>query len=108
MKVMGSSLFILEAIVIGLAMPVSVVIYGYSKHDVLIAGFGLMVLCILCVGGLRRDRRTALLTGSVVQGIVIVKGIAIRPFLVPGIIFAIVWVLAINLSDKVDRAKALK
>lgn len=108
MKVMGSSLFILEAIVIGLAMPVAIVNYGYSKHDVLIAGFGLIVLCILTVGGLRRDRRTALFTGSIMQGIVIAKGMAIHPFLVPGIIFAIVWVLAINLSDKVDRAKALK
>ena len=105
MKVMGSSVLALEVIVLGLVMPVAHVVYGYRLATVVWTATALMLLCIVAIGGMRRDRRTAILTGSVVQVIVLVTGLFIAPFLVPAILFGLMWVLAIVLSAKVDAAK---
>ena len=107
MKVMGSALMVFQAIVIGLAMPVAIVVGGYPKGQTVTVGLALMLLCFLAIGGLRRDRRTALVTGSVVQLVVIAAGISIRPYLTPGIIFLLVWVLAVILSAKTDANKTV-
>lgn len=102
MKVMGSATMVFQAIVIGLAMPVAIVTGNYNRATVLTVGSLLALLCILSVGGIRRDRRTAITTGTAVQAIVIAAGIAVRPFLVPGILFGLVWFLAVKLSEKTD------
>jgi hypothetical protein len=107
MKVMGSSLLTLEAIVIGLAMPIAIVVGGEAKGGVMIAGFSLMALCILAVGGVRQDRKTAIRTCALVQLIVIAVGLKYSAFLFPGFIFLLVLGLAIRLSARVDAAKAL-
>lgn len=107
MKVMGSSLLSLEAIVIGLAMPIAIVVGDQPKGGVMIAGSSLMLLCILAVGGVRRDRKTAIRTCALVQLIVIAVGLKYSAFLFPGVIFSLVLALAIKLSARVDAAKAL-
>ena len=107
MKVMGSSLLTLEAIVIGLAMPIAIVVNDEPKSGVMLAGFALMALCILAVGGVRRDRKTAIRTCALVQLIIIAVGFKYTAFLFPGIIFLLVLALAIKLSARVDAAKAL-
>lgn len=108
MKVMGSAILVFEAIVLGLSIPISVVIYELPKSQTLWITFGLMLLCILAVGGVRRDRRTAITTGFLVQALIIVAGFKIDPLLFPGILFGLIWVLAIVLSKKVDEAKAAR
>ncbi len=107
MKVMGSALLTLEAIVIGLAMPIAIVVGGAAKGGVMIAGFALMILCIVAVGGVRHDRKTAIRTCAVVQLIIIAVGVKYTAFLFPGIVFSLVLALAIKLSARVDAAKAL-
>ena len=105
MKVMGSSVLAFEIIVLGLVMPVAYAVYDYPLLTVVWVTSGLSALCIFAIGGMRRGRNTAVITGTVVQILVIVAGLFIKPFLVPGILFGITWVLAIVLSGKVDAAK---
>ena len=106
MKVMGSAILFFEAIVLGLSIPISIVVYDVDKSLTLWVTFLLMLLCILAIGGVRHDRRTAITTGIVVQLIIIGTGIWVRPMLFPGVLFLLIWALAIVLSKKVDEAKA--
>ena len=105
MKVMGSAILFFEAIVLGLSIPISIVVYDVDKSLTLWVTFLLMLLCILAIGGVRHDRRTAITTGIVVQLIIIGTGIWVRPMLFPGVLFLLIWGLAIVLSKKVDEAK---
>lgn len=106
MKVMGSAVLALEVIVLGLVMPVAHVVYDFELSQVVWVTVGLITLCILGIGAMRRDRRTAVATGSVIQILVLVAGLFIKPFLVPAILFGLIWILAIVLSARVDEAKA--
>ena len=106
MKVMGSAILFFEAIVLGLSIPISIVVYDVDKSLTLWVTFLLMLLCILAIGGVRHDRRAAITTGIVVQLIIIGAGIWVRPMLFPGVLFLLIWGLAIVLSKKVDEAKA--
>ena len=105
MKVMGSAILFFEAIVLGLSIPISVVIYETSKSLTLWVTFLLMLLCILAIGGVRHDRRSAITTGLVVQIAIIIAGFWVGPLVFPGILFLLVWGLAMVLSKKVDEAK---
>ena len=105
MKVMGSAILFFEAIVLGLSIPISIVVYDVDKSLTLWVTFLLMLLCILAIGGVRHDRRAAITTGIVVQLIIIGTGIWVRPMLFPGVLFLLIWGLAIVLSKKVDEAK---
>ena len=108
MKVMGSAILFFEAIVLGLSIPISIVVYDVDKSLTLWVTFLLMLLCILAIGGVRHDRRAAITTGIVVQLIIIGTGIWVRPMLFPGVLFLLIWGLAIVLSKKVDEAKAVQ
>jgi hypothetical protein len=108
MKVMGSAILVFEAIVLGLSIPISIVVYEVDKALVLWTTFLLMVLCILAVGGVRHDKRAAITTGIVVQAIIIGVGIFVRPLLFPGILFLLIWGLAYVMNNKVDEAKAAR
>ena len=108
MKVMGSAILVFQATVIGLTVPVAVVMNDVPKSQAIWTSLALIVLCFLAVGGVRRDRRTAVTTALLVQAIVIGVGLAVRPMLFPGILFLIIWLLAINLSAKTDAAIAAK
>lgn len=100
MKVMGSATLFFEAIVIALAIPVGISIYDVPKTTAFIVGFGLATLCVIAVGAMRRDRRTAVLTGSLVQLLVLLASFLVKPLLIPGIMFTLIWVLAVRLSGK--------
>ena len=108
MKVMGSAILVFQAIVIGLTVPVAVVMSNVPKSQAIWTSVALIVLCFLAVGGVRRDRRTAVTTGLLVQVIIIATGFFVRPMLFPGILFLVIWLLAINLSAKTDAAIAAK
>ena len=105
---MGSAILFFEAIVLGLSIPISIVVYDVDRTLVLWATFLLMVLCILAVGGVRHDKRAAITTGIVVQAIIIGVGIVIRPLLFPGILFLLIWGMAYVAATKVDEAKAAR
>ncbi len=101
MKVMGSALLSLQAIVLGLTIPVAVVVYDVPKLRANLVVFSLMALCIVAIGGMRHDRTTAIRTAVVVQTAIILCGLLVKPLFFPGVLFALVWALAINLSGKI-------
>ena len=105
---MGSAILVFEAIVLGLSIPISVVVYDVNRALALWSTFLLMVLCILAVGGVRHDKKAAITTGIVVQAMIIGVGIFVRPLLFPGILFLLIWGLAYVVSNKVDEAKAAR
>ena len=105
---MGSAILVFGAIVLGLSIPISIVVYDVDRTLVLWATFLLMLLCILAVGGVRHDKRAAITTGIVVQAIIIGVGIVIRPLLFPGILFLLIWGMAYVVDNKVDAAKAAR
>lgn len=100
MKVMGSATLFFEAIVIALAIPVGISIYDVPKTTAFVVGFGLATLSVIAVGAMRRDRRTAVLTGSLVQLLVLLASFLVKPLLIPGIMFTLIWALAVRLSGK--------
>lgn len=100
MKVMGSATLFFEAIVIALAIPVGISIYEVPKTTALVVGLGLAILCVIAVGAMRKDRKTAVMTGSLVQLLVLVASFLVKPLLIPGIMFTLIWVLAVRLSGK--------
>ncbi len=100
MKVMGSATMVFQAIVIGLTIPVAVANYGVTVNTAIWVAAIFIVICFLAVGGIRRDRRTAIITGSLVQVLVLISAIWVRPMLFPGIVFTAIWLLAIKLSAK--------
>ena len=108
MKVMGSAILVFQAIVIGLTVPVAVAINEVPKSRALWVALALMITCLLAVGAVRRDRRAAITTGLLVQVLVLASAIVVRPMLFPGILFLLIWLLAINLSAKTDQAIAAK
>lgn len=105
---MGSAILIFEAIVLGLSIPVSIVVYDIDKTLALWATLLLIAICILAVGGVRRDKRTAISTGIAVQAIIIGVGIFVRPLLFPGILFLLIWGLAYVMNNRIDEAKAAR
>ena len=102
MKVMGSAVLAFEVIVLGLVMPVAHVVYDYELSTVVWVTVGLSVLCILGIGAMRRDSRTAVMTGSLIQALVLLAGIFIKPFLVPAILFGLIWILAVVLNGRIS------
>lgn len=107
MKILGSSMFIIEAIVVGLTIPVSINA-GFSSKEVYLSVGGLMVMCILAAGAMRRDRSTAVRVGIFVQVIICLKALSMPALMFPGLIFWAVLIYAIYASGKVDAAKSVK
>ena len=105
---MGSAILVFEAIVLGLSIPVSVVVYDVDSTLAIWGTFLLMVVCILAVGGVRHDKRAAITTGIVVQAMIIGVGIFVPPLLFPGVLFLLIWGLAYVMNNKVDEAKAAR
>ena len=108
MKVMGSAMLIFEALVLGLVMPVAMVQSEHSHGAIIGLASALMLLCLLAVGGIRRDRRTAIATGSIVQVAVLAAGIAISQFMVPAVLFGLIWLLVVKLSAKTDVVRTVE
>lgn len=100
MKVMGSATLLFEAIVIALTIPVAISIYDVPKNLTLVVALSLTLICILAIGAVRRDRKTAVIAGSVVQLLVLLSAIFVPPMLFPGIVFGSIWALSVKLSEK--------
>jgi hypothetical protein len=64
-----------------------------------------MLLCIYAISAMRGPAKRAIIVGTVVQSVVVITGLWINAYLVPGIIFGLCWALAIWLSGKIDRFK---
>jgi hypothetical protein len=92
---------VMEAIVIGLAIPVAIVL-EHANHG-LAGGIGgaLAVLAVLIGGVVGRPRMGwAVYAGTVLQVLVIAAGVVVSAMYVLGVIFAALWVTGIWLARR--------
>ena len=90
------TVLIMEAIVIGLAIPVAIV--GEHANRGLAGGIGGgLAVCALLIGGVvgRPRMGWALWAGTVLQVLVIAAGVVVPAMYVLGVIFAALWVTGI-------------
>ncbi len=95
------TVLIMEAIVIGLAIPVAIVLEHANRGLAGGVGGGLAV-CALLIGGVvgRPRMGWALWAGTVLQVLVIAAGVVVPAMYVLGVIFAALWVTGIWLARR--------
>lgn len=101
MRRLCATVLIMEAVVIGLAIPVAVTIAHAKPATAGITGGVLAVLAIVLAGVVGRPgRRWALAGGSVLQAAVIATGVVVPVMYGLGAIFAALWATAIWLARR--------
>jgi hypothetical protein len=96
MRRLCATVLVMEAIVIGLAIPVAITIGHASPRAAGYAGGGLALAAILLAAVVGRPGlQMALVAGSVLQVLVIAAGALVPVMYALGAIFAGFWVLAI-------------
>jgi len=97
------TVLIMEAIVIGLAIPVAIV-QEHVHHGVAGGIGGGLAVCALLLAGLvgRPGQGWALWAGSVLQVLVIVAGVVVPAMFILGAIFAALWITGIWLARRLQ------
>ena len=103
MKTLGPAILLLEAIVVGLAIPVAVVLYDGGARAAWVLGI-LAVLLLLGSGYARQPRGVAV--GSVLPLLVILAGVVVPALALLGLIFLGVWLTAVVYAGKAERLEA--
>lgn len=105
MRVLGASVLVFEAIMVGLFIPVAYFTgRGISGSTAAWMGVALTVLCIVAAGMV--GRRGGVVLGWLVQILVIACGFLVIDMFVLGAIFAGLWWAAMHYGRKVDALKA--
>jgi 4-diphosphocytidyl-2C-methyl-D-erythritol kinase len=102
-KRLCATVLIMEAIVIGLAIPVAVQISHASPQAAGIAGGGAAVAAVLLAGLARKRLSWTLAGGSLLQLLVIAGGAVVPVMYLLGAIFAVLWVIGILLGSRWER-----
>jgi hypothetical protein len=89
----------MEAIVIGLAIPVAIVLEHVHRGLAGGVGGGLAV-CALLLSGVVGRRGWALVAGTVLQALVIASGVVVPAMYTLGVIFAALWITGIWLARR--------
>jgi hypothetical protein len=105
MRVLGSTVLILEALVVLLAIPIAINVSDANATYALIIGIALAGLLVLTVGVITRP--IAVPIGWVLQVLVIASGIVVPTMFFIGGLFALLWFYAVRNGQKVDRAREL-
>jgi hypothetical protein len=100
------TVLIMEAIVIGLAIPVATV-EEHLRHGVA-GGIGGLALCALLLGAVvgRPGMGWAFWAGTALQALVIASGTVVPAMYILGAIFAALWVTGIWLARRFQAAPA--
>jgi hypothetical protein len=97
------TVLIMEAVVIGLAIPVAIQIDHLAPRSAGWAG-GIAVAAAVVFAGLTRPLLTAALVGgTLLQVFVIVSGTIVPVMYFLGAIFAVLWIIGIVLGRSIDR-----
>jgi Protein of unknown function (DUF4233) len=90
------TVLIMEAIVIGLAIPVAIVL-EHANHSLAGGIGGGLAVCALLIGGVvgRPRMSWALWAGTGLQALVIASGVVVPAMYALGVIFAALWVTGI-------------
>ncbi len=102
MRVLTSSVLVLEAIVVALAIPVALVVGGSPAWVAWLLGV-LAVGCLLLPGAF--GRRGYLQAGWAAQAAVITSGFLVPMMFVLGATFAALWWTAVRLGHRAEAAR---
>lgn len=103
MKRLCATVLVMEAIIIGLAIPVAIEIGHTPGRAAGLAGGCLAVAAVLLAGLVgRRASRGVLAAGSALQVLVIAAGVVVPVMYALGAIFAGFWVLAIVMGRRAE------
>jgi len=106
MRQLCGTVLIMEAIIIGLAIPVAIVLEHANRP--LAGGIGgALALCALLLSGMvgRPRMGWALKAGTVLQAMVIAAGVVVPAMYVLGVIFAALWGTGIWLARRHETPK---
>ena len=107
MRRLCATVLVMEAIVIGLAIPVAITVGHVSARSAGSAGgalAGAAVLAAVAVSLRSTGLRIALVTGSILQLLMIASGAVVPAMYALGVIFGILWTIAICLGRSAERA----
>ncbi len=104
MRGMCSAMLTLEAIILGLSVPVMISVEDVSTPLAVTLGLGLAVLCILVTGSLRRPQ--AYVVGHLIQVAAIAMGFLVPIMFFVGLMFAALWFGAFFLGRRIEADKA--
>ena len=105
MRVLGSTVLALEAIVVMLAIPVAINNSDVNAGLALSVGMGIALLMLLTIGVITRPY--AVVVGWVLQALAISLGFVAPAMFVIGGIFALLWFFAVRNGQRIDRAREL-
>lgn len=105
MRVLGSTVLVLEALIVLLAIPIAINVSDANATLALIVGFALAGLLVLTVGVITKP--IAVPIGWVLQVLVIASGIIVPTMFFVGGLFALLWFYAVRNGQRVDRAREL-
>jgi Protein of unknown function (DUF4233) len=93
------TVLVMEAVVIGLAIPVAIVL-EHANHGLAGGIGGALAVCAVLIGGVvgRPHMGWALLAGTILQLLVIAAGVVVSAMYVLGAIFAVLWLTGIWLA----------
>ena len=108
MKVLCSSVLGIEVFVVLLATSLATSNGSVSNTTLAwLVGFALMLLLVLAIGTLRRP--WGLSVGWLMQALVLATSLVVGwTMLVVGLVFVVLWFLAIYIGQRVDAQKALQ
>jgi hypothetical protein len=101
------TVLIMEAVVIGLAIPVAIVL-EHLRHGVAGGVGGGLAICALLLAGLvgRPGMGWALWAGTGLQALVIAAGVVVPAMYALGVIFAALWITGIWLARRLQSPSA--
>lgn len=105
MRVLGSTVLALEAIVVMLAIPVAINNSDVNAVLALSVCLGIALLMLLTIGVITKPYAVPL--GWVLQVVAIALGFVAPPMFVIGGIFALLWFFAVRNGQRIDRAREL-
>ncbi len=104
MRGMCAAMLSLQAIILGLSVPVMISVENVNKAAALTLGLGLAVLCVLVAGSLRNPK--AYLVGHAIQIAAICLGFLVTAMFFVGLMFAALWFGAFFLGKRIEQDKA--
>jgi Protein of unknown function (DUF4233) len=107
MRQLCGTVLAMEAIIIGLAIPVAIALEHLDRAVAGGVGGGLAVSAALLSGLVgRRGMGWALWAGTALQALIIAAGVAVHAMYILGAIFAALWITGVWLARRLDTAAA--
>lgn len=104
MRVLGSTVLVLEAILVLLAIPIAINNADINSTLSLTVGLLLALMFFLTVGVITKPYAVGI--GWVLQGLVILSGFVVPTMFIIGALFALLWFFAVRNGQRVDQLRA--